>query len=60
MSTYDDGSEIEVVTEPDDPPSSGEWIDSEEMIHNPTEEEVSEGRRLGEVIDIDDDEDNGL
>jgi hypothetical protein len=57
---YDDGSEVEVETEQDDPPSSGQWVDPEEFIHNPTDEEVAEGERLGNEIDIDDDEDNGL
>lgn len=57
---YDDGSEVEIETEPDDPPSSGVWVDPEEAIHNPTSEEWVEGMRLGQAIDVDDDEDNGM
>lgn len=42
----------------DESPKSGEWVDPEEFV--PTEEEEAEGKRLGETIDTDDDEDNGL
>lgn len=56
---FNDGSEIEVVCEPDDPPRSGEWVDSEEMIANPTEEELVLGEVVGQAIDVDNDEDNG-
>lgn len=55
---YDDGSEIVVVTPQDDPPS-GEYVDAEELIHNLTDEEMAAGQFLGEVIDVDDDEDDG-
>lgn len=55
---YDDGSTIEVETDPDDPPSSGVWVDS--PTAEPTSEELAEGERQGREIDIDDDEDNGL
>lgn len=46
-----------VELEPDEPPKSGEWVD----IHDEelSEEEISEGQRLGMDIDVDDDEDNG-
>ena len=50
--------EAEVLPE-DDQPSSGVWVDTDEVIHNPTDEEVAEGQRLGEAIDTDDDEDDG-
>ena len=55
---YDDGSTIEVETDPDDPPSSGVWVES--PTASPTPEELAEGERQGREIDIDDDEDNGL
>lgn len=57
---YDDGSEVEIETPYDDPPSSGTWVDAEDILHNPTEEELREGNRMGQSIDLDDDEDNGL
>jgi hypothetical protein len=60
MSAYDDGSEIEVEVEPENPPRSGEWVDSEDFFVNPTVDELAEGYRLGRNIDVDDDEDNGL
>lgn len=56
---FNDGSEVEVVCEPDDPPSSGEWVDSEDLIQNPTPEELAMGEVMGQAIDVDDDEDNG-
>lgn len=55
---FHDGSEIEHETEPDDPPSSGVWVDS--PTAEPTAEELAEGQRQGREIDPDDDEDNGL
>jgi hypothetical protein len=57
---YDDGSEVEIVTEADDPPSSGEWVDSEDIIHDPTPEELAAGKLMGELVDPDNDEDNGM
>jgi hypothetical protein len=45
---------------PDEPPSSGEWVDIDEVIANPTEEEIEEGRRLGEEIDPEDDDSTGV
>lgn len=42
---------------PDEPPSSGDWVDIDEVLSAPTEEEMEEGRILGEGIDPDDDED---
>jgi hypothetical protein len=45
----------------DDPPKSGEWVDSEDdVLVQPTTEELDAGRRLGEAIDTGDDEDAGL
>lgn len=49
-----------IVTPVEDPPRSGEWVDCEQAIFNPTRDELAEGERLGEVIDVDDDHDNGL
>lgn len=43
----------------DDPPKSGVWVDHEEWFGNLTAEEIAEGNRLGQTIDIDDDDDNG-
>lgn len=57
---YDDGSEIQIVTDQDDPPSSGEWVDSEDAIHNPTDAELDAGQLMGELILIDNDRDNGM
>jgi hypothetical protein len=58
---FDDGSQVEIEVEPDDPPSSGEWVDShtaiETALNDPDELAASEF--LGEAIDPDDDEDNG-
>jgi len=41
----------------DSEPKSGTWVDPEEF--EPTPEEIAEGNRLGEVIDVNDDDDNG-
>jgi hypothetical protein len=45
---------------PDEPPSSGDWIEPDDVIAEPTEEELEEGRRLGEEIDVDDDDSTGV
>jgi len=45
---------------PDEQPTSGDWVDSDEVIAEPTEEELEEGRRLGEEIDPDDDDSTGV
>lgn len=55
---FHDGSEIEVETEPDDPPRSGVWANS--PTAHPSPEELAVGERQGREIDLDDDEDNGL
>jgi hypothetical protein len=53
--------EENIVLEPDEPPRSGEWVDSEDdVLAQPTEAEIEAGKRLGEVIDTSDDEDTGL
>jgi len=57
---FDDGSDIQIVCESDDPPTSGQWADHEEFFAAPTAAELLEGARLGLTIDIDDDGDNGL
>jgi|GEM_PF-1518669 len=44
----------------DDPPKSGVFVDHEEFFLAPTPEEIAEGNRLGEAIDVNDDLDNGL
>jgi len=51
---------VNLTVYPDDPPTSGDWVDNDEVIAEPTEEELEEGRRLGEEIDVDDDEDAGV
>jgi len=55
---YDDGSEVVIVTEEDDPPK-GPYVDSEEVIENMTGSELEAGEFLGAAIDPDDDEDDG-
>jgi hypothetical protein len=49
-----------VYLEPDEPPSSGTWVDSHDVLGNLTQEEIDAGQRLNELIDLDDDDDNGL
>lgn len=56
---YDDGSDVEIETEPEDPPRSGEWIDSEIHLANPNDDELAMGKALGEGIIVEDDDDNG-
>lgn len=45
---------------PDDPPKSGEWVDTDDVVAEPTEDELEKGRQLGEEIDVDDEDDTGL
>ena len=58
-----ESDEPDVVTNlavfPDEAPSSGEWVDIDDVLAEPTEEELDEGRALGEGIDINDDDDTG-
>ena len=56
---YDEDTTLNLTVYPDDPPKSGEWVDIDEVLASPTEEELEAGRRLGETIDPDDDEDAG-
>lgn len=56
---YDDGSRTETVTDEEDPPQSGEWVDSEQFLEDATDDELAMGQVLGEGIDLDDDDDNG-
>jgi hypothetical protein len=51
---------VNLTVYPDDPPTSGDWVDNDDAISEPTEEELEEGRRQGEEIDVDDDEDAGV
>jgi hypothetical protein len=45
----------------DEPPRTGEWADShDDALALITQEEVDVGERLAELIDPDDDDDNGL
>ena len=55
-----DDTTLNLTVYPDSPPTSGEWVDTDEVLANPTEEELAEGKRLGETIDPDDDEDSGV
>jgi hypothetical protein len=52
---FNDGSEVLVVT----PPERFSDIDGEECLADPTDNELAMGQLLGELIDVDDDEDNG-
>jgi hypothetical protein len=45
---------------PDEPPSSGDWIEPDDLIAEPTEEELAAGQQLGEDIDPDDDDSTGV
>ena len=56
---FDDGSDVEIVTDEEEPPRSQVWNDSEEFFENITEEEMAAGEFLGKANDPDDDEDNG-
>jgi hypothetical protein len=53
------------VTEPDDElprlddePKSGVYVDHDDA--DLTDDDIAEGQRLGEAIDVEDDDDNGL
>lgn len=52
-----DGAERVRLPVIDDPPPFGGWVDHDDL--QLTEEEIVEGNRLGEMIDINDDGDNG-
>lgn len=52
-------SEQTVELPRDEPPSSGEWVEFCDQS-DLTPEEIEDGESLRELIDPDDDEDNGL
>jgi hypothetical protein len=57
---YIDDNEV-IDLDSDTPPSSGTWLDAEgDVLALLTEEEAEAGERLHELIDPDDDDDNGL
>lgn len=61
VETTDDDDPAGTLTVcPDEPPSSGEWVDVDDVMASLTEEEAEEGRRLGEEIDVEDDDDTGV
>lgn len=49
-----------ILLEPDEPPSSGAWVETCDVLATVTPAEQHEGMVLGQDIDPDDDEDNGL
>ena len=49
--------EENLVLPADETPKNGVWAEEHPEL---TPEEIAEGNRLGEVIDPDDDEDNGI
>jgi len=56
----DDDATTNLTVFPDEQPRSGEWVDVHDVLENPTEGELEDGRRAGEEIDPDDDDDDGL
>jgi hypothetical protein len=57
---FHDGSDVEIDAPADDPPRSGEWIDAEPAQEPLTDAEAALGAYVGDAIDINDDEDNGV
>lgn len=47
------------VLRADDPPANGVWVDTCDVLSNPTPEELIEGQLFGETIATDEDEDAG-
>lgn len=43
-------STYEEILEPDEPPKSGVWIETCEVLENPTAEELAKGQELGEAV----------
>jgi hypothetical protein len=43
----------------DEQPKSGVWVDVDDVLAHPTQEELDEGQRLGELEDEDEDDDDG-
>jgi hypothetical protein len=39
---------------PDEPPTSGDWVDTDDVVAHPTEEELEQGRELGQTSEDDD------
>ena len=60
LDPVDEDTTANLTVYPDDPPKSGEWVDIEDVLHSLTDEEAEAGRRLGEQIDPDDDDDTGM
>jgi hypothetical protein len=48
-----------IVLEPDEPPKSGVWVDTCDVLADPTQEEIDLGNALGVNIDTDNDDDPG-
>jgi len=55
-----DDTTLNLTVYPDSPPTSGEWVDIDETLASLTPEEAEEGRRMGEEIDPEDDDDTGV
>lgn len=49
-----------IILEADQPPKSGRWVDSHDVLEQRTPADEERGNRLGRDIDPDDDNDNGL
>jgi hypothetical protein len=49
-----------VYLDADEPPRSGAWVDPHDVLGKMTPEEIDAGERLSQLIDTDDDDDNGL
>lgn len=52
-----DDNTLNLVVYPDEPPSSGVWVDVDEVIAHPTAQEVADGQMQGGVVDDGDDDD---
>lgn len=50
----------EILLEADAPPKNGIWVDTCDVLANPTQQEIDLGNRLGIDIDSDDDNDTGF
>jgi hypothetical protein len=49
-----------VYLDADEPPRSGTWVDPHDVLGDMTLEEIEAGELLSQLIDPDDDDDNGL
>jgi hypothetical protein len=45
---------------PDEPPTTGTWVDNDQIIAEPTADELAAGQQLGADIDPDDDDSTGV